>query len=227
MRSLLIIHIGAGTLGLLSGFLALYVAKGAATHRKSGLVFVAVMLVMAVTGFLISAIEGVAPAINIPTALLVFYLVITALTTVRPLPVPRAMDVAGMTVAFLISAGCVVTALAAIGRGGAEAGMAYPRVLFAGVALAAGIGDRRMIRDGARRGAPRLRRHLWRMCFALSLAAMAFFIGQADVFPRPIRIRPLLALPLLAVLATMGWWLWRLRQRQRPARRPHLALARM
>ena len=216
MRAMLVFHIVAGSLGLLSGYVALYAAKGGAVHRRSGMVFVSVMLMMAITGLLISAVEGVAPAINIPTALLVFYLVITGLTTVRPLPVARVFDVALMMAAFLIAFGCVVTALVSIGRGGAEAGMAYPLTLFAGVALAAGVGDRRVLRDGALRGSPRLKRHLWRMCFALSLAAMAFFIGQADVFPRPIRIRPLLALPLLAVLATMFFWMWRLRRR-RPA----------
>jgi hypothetical protein len=52
------------------------------------------------------------------------------------------------------------------------------------------------------------------MCFALALAAMAFFLGQADVFPRPIRIRPLLALPVLTVLASMFFWLWRTRARR-------------
>jgi hypothetical protein len=214
MQLMLFVHILAGSLGLLSGYVALYASKGAAVHRKSGLVFVCVMLTMATTGFLISAIEGVAPAINIPTALLVFYLVVTALTTVRPLPVPRAFDAAGMVGAFVIAIGCVATAFVSIGKGGAEAGAAYPLFLFAGVALAAGNGDRRLIRDGAARGARRLRRHLWRMCFALALAATAFFLGQADVFPRPIRIRPLLALPVLTVLASMFFWLWRTRARR-------------
>jgi uncharacterized membrane protein len=214
MRLMLLLHILAGSLGLLSGYVALYASKGAALHRKSGLAFVCVMLTMAITGFLISAIEGVAPAINIPTALLVFYLVITALATVRPLPVPQAFDAAGMIVAFVIAAGCVVTAFVSLGRGGAEAGMAYPLFLFAAVAAAAGNGDRRTIRaGGVSRGATRLKRHLWRMCFALALAAMAFFLGQADVFPPPVRIGPLLALPVLAVLATMFFWLWRLRAR--------------
>ena len=56
-----------------------------------------------------------------------------------------------------------------------------------------------------------LRRHLWRMCFALFIAALSFFIGQARVFPKPVRIFPLLALPVLAVLVTMLYWLWRVR----------------
>ena len=77
MRNILFVHVLGGGLGLLSGYVALYVTKGAAMHRKTGMLFVCAMLTMAVTGFLVSAFGGVAPAINIPTALLTFYLVIT------------------------------------------------------------------------------------------------------------------------------------------------------
>lgn len=52
------------------------------------------------------------------------------------------------------------------------------------------------------------------MCFALAIAALSFFVGQAKVIPEPIRIMPLLALPVLAVLATMFYWLWRVRIRR-------------
>ena len=39
------------------------------------------------------------------------------------------------------------------------------------------------------------------------VAALSFFIGQADVIPKPLRIRPLLALPVLALLVAMLWGL--------------------
>ena len=67
MRMILLVHILAGGLGLLSGYVALSATKGAPLHRKIGMLFVCVMLTMSVTGLLISAVEGVAPAINIPT----------------------------------------------------------------------------------------------------------------------------------------------------------------
>jgi uncharacterized membrane protein len=223
--SMLVVHIVAGSLGLLSGYVALYASKGATLHRKSGMAFVYVMLMMATTGLLISAAEGVAPAINIPTALLTFYLVITSLTTVRPLPDrARWIDTAVMVMGAALGAGCFVLGIAAAARGGREAGVAYPLFLFGGVAVAAFVGDRRVRRAGGISGAPRLKRHLWRMCVALGLAAMAFFLGQADVFPAPIRIRPLLALPLLAVLATMCAWLWRLRDRRLTSPRSRLGV---
>jgi hypothetical protein len=86
--------------------------------------------------------------------------------------------------------------------------------MFGVVALLAGVGDLRMMRSGGLRGAARLARHLWRMSFALFIAALSFFIGQAKVIPEPIRIPGLLALPVLAVLVTMLYWLWRVRARR-------------
>jgi hypothetical protein len=53
------------------------------------------------------------------------------------------------------------------------------------------------------------------MTFALFIAAMSFFLGQAKVIPKPIRIGPLLAIPPLAALVVMIWWLWRVRSRAR------------
>lgn len=91
---------------------------------------------------------------------------------------------------------------------------AFPFVMFGVVGLLASVGDVRMIRSGALAGARRLARHLWRMSFALFIASISFFIGQAKVFPKPVRIPGLLALPVLAVLVTMFYWLWRVRVRQ-------------
>ena len=97
--------------------------------------------------------------------------------------------------------------------------MAFPLFIFGIVALSGGAGDRRMINAGGIHGAARLRRHLWRMCFALLVAAGSFFLGQADEFPDALRITPLLAFPVLAVLATMVYWLRRLRSESEPPRR--------
>jgi hypothetical protein len=62
------------------------------------------------------------------------------------------------------------------------------------------------------------------MSFAFFIAALSFFIGQAKVIPRPVRIAPLLATPVriapllatpvLLVIVTMFYWLWRVRIRQ-------------
>ncbi len=216
----LFVHILAGGLGLVAGFVALSVAKGATLHRKCGIVFVYAMLTASVCGMVIAAVRGVAPAINIPAGLLTSYLVITALTTVRPLAAgSRWLDLGAMLVALSVGLASFTFAFEALASAnGTRNGMpAFPFLMFGTIGLLASALDFRMIRSGGLRnlrGAPRLARHLWRMCFALFIAALSFFLGQADVIPKPIRIPGLLALPVLAVLVTMFYWLWRVRVRQ-------------
>ena len=216
MRSLYAVHIVAGSLGLLSGYVALFAGKGAATHRRSGMVFVYTMLTMAVAGFVIAVTRGVAPKINVPAALLTSYLVITSLTTVRPLAAgARAVAVSGTIIALGVGLTMLTLGIDGVVNGGTRGGMlAIPFFMFGVVGLLGGIGDLRLMRTGSLRGTARLARHLWRMCFALFIAALSFFIGQAKVIPEPLRIRPLLGLPVLLVLVAMFYWLWRVRVRQ-------------
>jgi len=79
-----IVHIVAGTVGLISGFLALSVTKGAALHRQAGMVFVFAMLTMCTAGLILEAVRMHAPAANFSGALITAYLVTTGLTTVHP-----------------------------------------------------------------------------------------------------------------------------------------------
>lgn len=116
-----------------------------------------------------------------------------------------------MITAFAIAAGCVVLAVVAVGKGGAEAGLAYPLVLFGGVAIVGGLGDRRMFLNGPLQGAPR-RRHLWRMCFALFLSSIAFYLGP-DRLPEALRIPALRVVAVLVPIVAIVYWKWRLRPR--------------
>src|SRR3712207_3839891 len=184
MGSAYLVHIAAGGLALVAGFVALYAAKGATIHRKAGTVFVYAMLAACVAGFAIAVVRGVAPAVNVPAALLTGYMVITAVTTLRPRgPRSRALDVTAMLTALAVAATSLAFAFEAFANGGTRKGMpAFPFVLFGVVGLLAVVGDVRMIRSGPLQGARRLARHLWRMSFALLVAALSFFIGQAQVF---------------------------------------------
>lgn len=216
MRLTYAIHILAGSLGLIFGYMALAAAKGGRLHRKSGMLFVYAMLTMCLFGATIATVREVAPAINVPAALLTAYLVITALATVRPaVRGPQWLAVGLMLVALGVGITDLTFAYEAIANGGTRKGMpAFPFVMFGVVGTLGALGDLRVLRSGALQGARRLARHLWRMCFALFIAALSFFIGQAKVIPEPIRILPLLALPVLLVLVTMFYWLWRVRVRQ-------------
>jgi ATP adenylyltransferase/5',5'''-P-1,P-4-tetraphosphate phosphorylase II len=81
------------------------------------------------------------------------------------------------------------------------------------IALLAGAGDLRMIRAGGIRGARRIARHLWRMCFGLFIATGSFFLGQQRFIPEPIRIPGLLMVLAVLPLVALLYWLWRVRIR--------------
>lgn len=216
MRLIYVVHIIAASLGLVTGYIALYAAKGATLHRKAGILFVYAMLTMCLFGFAIAVGRNRAPAVNVPAALMTAYLVVTSLITVRP-PARglRQLQIGAMLVAFIVSMVDLNFGFEAIANGGSREGIpAFPFFMFGLVGLLASGGDLRMLRSGALQGARRIARHLWRMAFALLIAAMSFFVGQAKVLPEAIRIPALLALPVLAVLVTMLYWLWRIRVRR-------------
>jgi hypothetical protein len=215
MRASYVVHVVAGTLALLSGYVALYAAKGGTVHRRSGTAFVYTMLVMCVGGFVMAVGRGVAPAVNVPAALVTSYLVITALTTVRPaFAGSRPLHVALMLAILGVGLASLTFAAQALANGGTRKGMpSFPFFLFGTVSLLAFAGDVRVLRAGAPAGTVRVARHLWRMSFALFIAALSFFLGQGRaivrVVPALAGVRPLFALPVLLVLVTMLYWMWR------------------
>src|SRR3970040_1030947 len=173
-----LLHVVAGLTGIASGAVALYALKGATLHRRSGMIFVYSMLVMAGLGAGMALLKS--QRLNVIAGLLTSYLVATGLLTLRRRV--RWLDTGAMLVAL---------AIAIVGF------MSGPTAFFGAVALLAAVGDIRMMRAGGLRGPRRLARHLWRMCFALFVATGSFFLGQAEVFPEPVRITPLLAAPVL------------------------------
>jgi uncharacterized membrane protein len=212
-----VVHIAAGVLVVLAGFVALYTTKGAPLHRRAGMVFFYAMLTTALFGITIAVVRDVAPAVNVPAALLTSYLVITSLTTIRP-PVAgsRWLAIGAFLVVLGVTLASFTFAFEAFANGGLRKGMpAFPFLLFGVAGLFASVGDVRVLRSGALTGARRLARHLWRMSFALFIAALSFFIGQGPkIFPEPFSSPALLGLPVLLVLVTMFYWLWRVRVRR-------------
>src|SRR5207244_7939247 len=127
-----------GGLGLLSGYVALYAAKGATLHRKSGIVFVYSMLTMTLFGSLMAAVKNNQwTSVNVSAATLTSYLVITALTTVRPFSAGgRWLDRGGMLLASALALTDLTFGLQAIAAGGRRNGVpAFPFFMFGLVAL--------------------------------------------------------------------------------------------
>jgi hypothetical protein len=209
-------HITAGSLALAAGFMALYASKGARLHRQSGRVFTYAMFAMTACGVLLAMARDAAPAINVPAGVLTAYMVGTGLATVRP-PAEgwRWLHPAAMLLALALGLACLAMGFQALAHGGSYDGMpAFPYFLLGIFGLLGAAGDWRVLRSGPPQGALRIARHLWRMSFALWVATSSFFLGQAKVIPQPLRIPGLLALPVLAVLLTLLYWLWRVRVRK-------------
>ncbi len=211
MNLVLPIHVAAGGLALVLGAVALLVKKGGTIHRRSGLLFVCAMLVMGVTASLLgNRLGGVMP----------IYFVATALTTVRPAsPWTRRINVAALAVAVGLALLDIAAGVEAFNSPrGLRNGVPFQMLFFlATVMILAAIGDVRVMRFGLPRGGPRLARHLWRMCFALFIAAGSFFSIRervAKILPERFTTAPMRALPILLVFGAMFYWLWRVRGRR-------------
>ena len=183
---MILLHIIGGLVGLTSGAVALSTRKGWNLHRKSGMVFVYAMLVLSASGAVLAALKP--ERVSVIAGLLTFYLVLTALLTVRRGQGPHWMDIGAMF--FELTVGIT-------------------GVIFGVVALLAVFGEIRLLLARSIPWAQRIARHLWHMCLTLWIAAASFFLGQADEFPEALRIMPLLCTPVLLVMLLMVYWLVR------------------
>jgi uncharacterized membrane protein len=223
---LLPIHIAAGGLAIVLGAVALVAKKGGSIHRRSGVLFVYAMLVMGFTAAILGLRRNGPTDGNIMAGLMTAYFVVTALTTVRPpSPWTRRVDAGALTVAVVLALAAVVGGVMAINSPRlSPSGVPFRTIgvmsfVLATVLTLAAVGDLRIMRSGLPRGGPRLARHLWRMCFALFIAAGSFFSIRervAKVLPEPFTTGPVRALPILLVFGAMFYWLWRVRRRTPP-----------
>lgn len=218
-QTLLPIHIAAGGLAIVFGTVALIAKKGGKIHRRIGLLFVYTILVMAFSAAILAFLKSPGDA-NVRAALMTAYFVVTALTTVRP--VSRwsgPMNVAALTVALALALFAIVSGVQIFNLPGhVYKGIPFfiPLVM-ATVLLLGASGDVRIMRSGPPRGGARLARHLWRMCFALFIAAGSFFSIRsrvAKVLPEPFTTGPMRALPIILLFVAMFYWLWRVRSRR-------------
>jgi hypothetical protein len=220
---LLPIHVAAGGLALVLGAVALLAKKGGTIHRRSGLLFVYAMLVMGITASILALRNGLGDG-NAMAGVLSAYFVGTALTTVRPpSPWTRRLNAAALTLAVGLALGSIVGGIENVKSPHlSPGGVPYRTIgvmsfILAVVLLLAAAGDLRIMRFGPPRGRPRLARHLWRMCFALFIAAGSFFSIRERVetiLPQPLTTGPMRLLPILLLFGAMFYWLWRLRGRR-------------
>jgi len=210
VTSILVLHIGAGCVGLGAGAVALATRKGERAHRMAGNAFFGAMLTTLAIGA--AAAPFIGQPVNTFGGLFGIYLVVSGWATVRRPEGPAGRYEIGAMVVPLAA----VPLLLAFGWMGAHApggtieGVPYlAAYIIAGVAACAAALDLSVILRRGVFGAQRVARHLWRMCLALFFASASLFIGQPQVFPAPLR-GSLLPLALaFAPLALMIFWLLR------------------
>jgi hypothetical protein len=213
------IHISAGTVGLASGTTAAVASKGGRLHRQAGTVFFVSMLLMAVFAIYLALVRP-GQIGNLFGGAFTLYLVATAWMTVRRTPgaVGLAEKIA-LGVALVLCIPFALLGLVAAGVLRPLPGSAAPHgpvliatcVIAALLALAAAA-DAKVILAGGVSGAPRIARHLWRMCLGLTIATgSAFTNGLPRLLPGPMHVPPAFFLPLLAPIGLLAFWMIRVR----------------
>ena len=215
---ILILHICAGTLGVLSGGAAMTFRKGSSRHSLAGQFFGVSMLTMSASGAYMAFVKS-QPG-NIVGGVLTFYLVATAWITARRANAKTGiLDWGAFLIVLALAAFTVTYGLeAAISPTGLKYGYpAGPYFFLGSIALVAVAGDVRVLLHGGIFGTQRIARHLWRMCFALFIASASVFLARQQLFPALLRKTGVLLLLSFLPLLLMIFWLIKIRgKKERP-----------
>lgn len=211
---ILFLHVAGGTIAIVSGMIALFTRKGRRAHTIAGLAFCGSMAIMASIGAAASPFLPVPERANVIAGLLTLYLVLSGWGAIRSKQIVASRwDMLGLLVAFTSIAMGGLWAMQAANSPTGTLDKTPPQAFFVFIVIGtlAAIGDVKLIVRGRVMGAPRLSRHLWRMCVALFIAAGSFFLGQQQVLPVWMRGSPWLLLPPFTPLLVMLYWLVRLK----------------
>ena len=205
MPEILFIHIVSASFALLGGYAALFARKGSKLHRRAGTLFVWAMIVMGFGASILARAQGGGGL----SGFMISYLVISAVASVRdPATVPRwlhpGLMVTGLALGIIVTLASLIQVNVVTADPPSRGG-----VIYGGILLLAGLGDLRIHLRGPLRGSARIRRHVWRMCFAMFNATGSFFLGQADEIPERLRIWPMLFLLAFLPLIVMLYYVLR------------------
>jgi uncharacterized membrane protein len=202
------IHIAAGIAAILLGVIAVAVRKGGRAHLAAGMWFAVAMIVLGVTASILEPFRSPTPGSPI-TGLFVCYFVATSWVSARRRD-GRTGKFEMLAAAVALGTGAVMIWAGVTGRSTTPVGSG-PVFILAGLCLTAGLLDLRVVLRKRLTAGERIRRHLWRMCFAFFIATGSFFVGQQKVMPAAVRGSPVLFVLAFAPFAVMLFWLVRLR----------------
>jgi hypothetical protein len=205
-------HIAMGTVGLLSGALAMAVRKGSRLHRAAGNVFFVSMLATAASAVYAGIEKPYRPAIG--EGVLAFYWIASGWLTAKRKDAQLGRAEYGILLLALatVAVNVILGVQARNSPNGLLDGIpAAFYFFFAGIAALGAVFDVRMIIRRGLSGARRIARHLLRMSAGLTLAAANLFIGNSQVFPAALRDANVLFVPVMLALGLLIFWFIRVR----------------
>ncbi|MEP1093885.1 MAG: hypothetical protein ABJG78_02180 [Cyclobacteriaceae bacterium] len=208
----LFLHITAGSLGILSGMVAMFTRKGVKSHKKIGSVFFISMIVMSSTAVYLALFQPY--RVNVLAGLLTFYMVVTGWRTAQNTTGKNgSFEYAGLVFILGVVTAGVIFGMEVLNKI-AISGEKMPLIdffifFFTGVGVLCMALDVRVLIKGGVYGAQRIARHLWRTCFALYVATSSLFLGQPQVFPEALRGTLVLAAPVILVVLSLFFWVVR------------------
>lgn len=208
LLALLVLHIAAGTVGIMAGFAAILLKKGQQLHKRIGWTFLLSMLVLGTSGIIIALAK------NIPLSMLngglVCYLVLSSFITIsaktnfksiinRPLFGFGLLLIAGYSYYFYVA---VKSSPEQIGGFGPGAFAVFGLITFYALCE-----DVYFMLCNSMSSKVALIRHLWRMLFPLFMATAAVFLGQAKLFPAILAQNGTLFIPVVFVVWSLFYWI--------------------
>lgn len=215
-----VLHIAGGSVALVAGTLAIVSPKGGRLHRAAGNLFFAAMLVMATFAAYLAVVRP-GQLVNLFISAFTTYLLVTAWLAVRRPQgaIGLAERVALGVAVVLLAPFALLSAQLATGQApffksavALEGPVLIAIYSFTTVLAIAALSDAKVVLRGGIAGAPRIGRHLWRMCLGLTLAAgSAFTNGFARFLPGPYHVPPAFFLPQFVPLVLLVFWMIRVR----------------
>ncbi len=215
-----VLHIAGGTIGLVSGTVAIVAAKGSPLHRLAGNIFFASMMVMA--GFAVYlAVVRPGQIVNLVIAIFAAYLIATAWLAAK-----RTNGTVGRGEKFAFAAGLLILAPFAVlsfqlafhlpllinSAIPLEGPVLIALYSFTGIIAIAVVSDAIVLINGGITGPARIARHLWRMCLGLTLATgSAFTNGLPRLLPGPMHVPAAFFLPQFIPVVLLIFWMIRVR----------------
>jgi uncharacterized damage-inducible protein DinB/uncharacterized membrane protein len=213
----LLLHICSAVVGLLSGYLAMFLRKGSGLHGAAGVTFTVSMISMTTSAAYVATFER-PNMLNVVVSLFTFYLVTTSWWSARHKEGGTSLfDAVALVFALVVGFIGIATGVEAAGnpkglKDGIPAGLYF---FFGSMALLSSALDVRLLVRGGVTGPRRLLRHLLRMCFALLIATFSLYPGQGRLFPAELKQSGLLFIPHVVLLGSMIFWAVRMSRRKR------------